>query len=371
MQLSQINQNYINNINTKAPQTQSTASISTQNTTNPLERTPSGDTFELSTNKKKQTNKKTLLGLGLAAIGITAGIFAAVKIGNQNKVKKLITQEYDKLTQEMQETMQKKGFTYEKPRLLFKKLEKETGAGYLVANNTITINSRNLNPKKFYKMQDGIGTTTLEGTNTKQFTYFLNNPTKETIEKMNLTKGSLAEYMLNMKTTMAHELEHSKQAQIALNAQGGKELMLKQLKELPSLKNYSDDEIKDCYSFITNFKNSENVDLKLDNKIIMTNMPLNIKGNPENIDLSRFVKKDDTYYFAYTPKDIIDSMARDTRHENYKDYITNLIETEARRAEYTSLLDKNFEGVDKETLEIMKKVKKLNYQNLLNLITKN
>ena len=362
MELSPVNQAYVNNIKKTSTQVLPDLKPAVQNSN--LAQL-NQDSIELSSKKPKTDVKKFLL-IGASVGAVVAAACTLVKYHNTNKIKKLITEQYDKLADDVAKRMEKSDLEFIKPELKFSSLGKSTLGGFCATDNTIKINTKNLSLKNFYKTAKEKGESTYTES---MFTWMDSKAAK----KAGLEKGTLPEFLMEETTTLAHELEHARQLQISLQSEGAKEYILSGLKE--KFPNHSDETIKKVYSFIFDFNSKGK--FSLDTKI-RTEGDVIIKTSKDKVLNSEFFHllgtKDgkNVYTPMFTPKAMIDSSILDYKNgkDDYVKYVTNLCEVYARRAEYDVLNRMKFDGVDEATLEEHKAIKDFAYQTLIRFLAK-
>lgn len=363
MKLSAINLSYLNNVKNSNAHALSAANIAVENSNLASFQ---NDSVEFTSKKPKESTKKALLiGAGIGAT-LTA-IYGLVKCHNANKIKKLITEQYNKLADGVAEHMKKNGFDFVKPELKFEKLDKDTLGGYLPNDNTIRLNSNNLSLKNFYKaVKEKGGTDSVEE-------MFVQLDSK-TAKKMGLKKGTLPDFLMEEASTLAHELEHARQLQMSLHGSGAKDYILSGLKkQYPEL---SDESIKKAFAFVFSFTPKK--EIPLDQKIatvgdVLIKVDSDRKLNPAVFEIyAKSADGKNVYTPVFTPKSMIESLILDYKRgkNDYLEYVTNMCEVYARRAEIGVLNKLKFEGVDKETLKAYKAEKQSFYNLLIKILAK-
>ncbi len=363
MELSPINQSYLNNVKNSNTQALSAANSAVKSSNlAPLQ----NDSVEITSKKPKENTKKALL-FG-AGIGVTlAAVYGLVKCHNANKIKKLIAEQYNKLADDVAEHMKKSGFDFVKPELKFEKLDKSTLGGYLPNDNTIRINKNNLSIKNFYKAAKEKGGTD----SAKEMFVRLDS---KTAKKMGLEKGTLPEFLMDEASILAHELEHARQLQMSLHGEGAKDYILSGFKkQFPEL---SDESIKKIFPFVFSFTPKK--EIPLDQKIatlgdVLVKVNSDRKLNPAVFEIyAKSADGKNVYTPMFTPKSMIESLILDykTGQNDYLAYVTNVCEVYARRAEIDVLNKLKFEGVDKETLKAYKAEKQSYYNQLIKILAK-
>lgn len=329
---------------------------------------------EETASKKTEKDFKKLFLIG-AGIGVAmAGVYGLIKCHNTNKIKKLITEQYDKLADDVAEKMKKDGFDFVKPELKFERFSKNIRGCYQVQDNSILVNANNLSLKNYYKLIDKnncvyssmLGATNCENINL--FTYL----SPKIAKKHGLKKGTLDEFVMDKTVTLAHELEHARQTQLSLHAEGAHEFLLESLKKKnPKL---SIKDIKKRYSFVFSFSPEKKISL---DQYICSRNDIKVKvgkGRELKSDIFKLygTTKDGSkiYVPVFTPKGMLESMYLNYQSSDsgYTNYITNICETYARRAERDVFEKMTFKGVDEETLLVFREIKNFNYNELIKFL---
>lgn len=297
---------------------------------------------------------------------LALGGIAFFKQRDISKIKKLITAEYDKMADDIAKEMKKSNLEFVKPKLEFKNLEKDTMGAYAPNSNIIKINTNFLSPKKWLKFTNKNVSIDQysDGKITLANMFILNSKHNRKIE--NCVEPTLSELMMHHKSSLSHELEHARQLQISLQADGAQDFILKILKE--KYPNMSDDEIKRSSKFLFGFSPRKN--FSLDTQTAMGDLRVTTpKDKKVNTKFFKPISSDgaeNLYIPVYTPRTMINELIGDyASTENLDKYYGNLGEIFARRAEFDCASSGCFNGVDEEVVNTFKEIKKLNYESLL------
>lgn len=267
------------------------------------------DVVEISTKKKR--NSKTALKIGAGVALATAATIAILKQRDLSKAKKDLTALYDVVFENARKNMPD-SINFEKPKLVFKKLNKLTGGGYKPSENIINIDPRslrstsilrNLEEVRLFEPADGIeiADTCYKSSIFDMFKKGARNDFRmATREEALALEGSV----------MAHELMHAKQFQLLLSSEGGKEKYIQSIKA--KLPNITNDELQKYYPFLFSYKP----------KKLMS----------ESIRITEELPDGST--FKYGIQNLNDAFINYTSaHDNMYEYYTNLSEVSARNAE--------------------------------------
>ncbi len=327
-------------------------------------------------NSAKKTNnnklKKILICAGIAA-GVACATVFAVKMHNQSKLKKLIVEQYDKLANEMAERCKANGLDFVKPELRFKRCPEKVHAQYLLEDNSIQINTRYLSLKNFYKnIDDEICMSSIGNTGHKQYSIFHFLTPKEA--KEGFIKGNLSEFIVHKTATLAHELEHAKQLQFSLHAEGAQDHAMQLFKK--AAPNLSEKDIKELYPFIFSFSPKKKISLNddiVDKTLGYFKFPNgDLKYDPGFFQGCENKNGEVVYRPILNPKAILECLIRPAdADDSFADYITNFPEVLARNAELIAAQNlKGFNGVDDKTMEKFIKTKKYNLTELVKILFK-
>lgn len=260
--------------------------------------------------KIKRIGKFALLAAGLAAIGF----ITALKVKTKG-MEKEVTALYDKMCTEAQEQADRLGINFEKPKLIFKKMEHEMG-GYSCNTNTIIFNRKLLSKKNFsFADFNSLYKTDVISDTGKQIVLC----DTFTLAKSKKGSGRIPsdnEYMLVMKQTLGHELTHARQAQIALSAENALDLIVETIKKRPNAPKLTDEEIIET--------------LKKTSPFVFSYKPKKLIP----IDTQFAVNCPSKATLVYTPKTMIESLFNYTSAQKDKyGYYVNRAEVEARMTE--------------------------------------
>jgi len=178
-------------------------------------------------NEKTNEPKKTIKSgktINTNSKAIDSNAIASINIAKKAKFKKDLIKHYDEVYNFIQ--TQSPDLNFIKPKLAFKDLGENATGGYSFGDNTIYVNSRDLDPSKLYKSKEigvAYSTETIRGEDL--YSYFYQPKQKESY----LTRATYSDFMLYKVTTLAHELTHAKQFQQMLSAQGAKEKLIDEL----------------------------------------------------------------------------------------------------------------------------------------------
>ncbi len=268
------------------------------------------DSFELSTDNSKPVNNKKKIMLIAGGIALAAaGCITVVKVHNLNKAKKEITQLYNNIFEDMNKQI-KDVINFEKPGLVFKRLRKGFGGGYIPAQNKIVIDPRRL--RKTCIIKNLKNTTTTEiAKGLKIADGEINTGVFQIIRK-----GLGNEYRMASKNealaitgaTLSHELTHAKQFQVLLSTEGGLKKYISALKS----QGLTDKLIKEHAPFIFSYKPKK----LLSNKTILV----------ENLTKGKQLKYDFNHLLEAFTKYVQPG-------EDKLGYYTNLAEISARNGE--------------------------------------
>ena len=298
------------------------------------------DTLELSTKKEKSPiNKKKLLTFGAIAGAVVLGGLAIAKVKNTEKIKKEVTALYDEIYDSIAQDASKTNLNFEKPELVFKRLEKGIDAQYMPNNNTVTVNTSYLGKKPILKKD----LTSLDGfVNDKEFRlntiYAYGNASS--IDKTKLREATAGEAMALKGSVLYHELTHAKQYQSVLSTEGGVEKLIEGYKK--SSPNISDEDLRKIHPFLFSYKPNELYDSGI--KFV------------ENTQEGSKIKN-----FSYSIDYIVNAFTNYSRDNNAKYYL-NLTEISARNGEaaYWQKLSEGKlpkpEGIDDETVKNIKNI---------------
>lgn len=263
------------------------------------------DTVQLS--NKKTNNKTTLFkktALTAAAIGtVVAGCVTIAKVKNLEKIKKEVTALYDTIFEAIQAKNQNIDFNFEKPKLVFASL-KDAAGQYEPNTNRICINTKAL--KKFYVPKN------LKKVDIKTVSESLELavPGYAKIDRYadGYRKTTQNERILNIGSSLYHELTHAKQFQIALSTEGGKEQMIEGFKKaFPKL---TEKEFKNTFPFLYSYKPKQLL--------------------PKNVVFGEKVQGGTTLQYGLGA--IVEAFTDYTSKDKLK-YYTNLTEISARKSE--------------------------------------
>lgn len=304
-------------------------------------------------------------------ISLTAAVGDGGVVGRlrSKKIERILTAGYNKLADNISEKMQKKGYNFVKPHLSFNQIDDSTIAHYCMDRNEIVVNSSFLNVNNFYKNKGReVLSLHVDELDVNLCDYFVHNPSDELKNKMR--KGSLSEMIMCMRSHLAHELEHAKQIQYSLHADGARDLILEI--EKAKYPNLSDEDIINSIPFIFNFSPKRKI--SLDGKIstgrdILIKLPSEEKPNPKFFHFLEKNEDGDIFYVpVFTPRMMIQSLVgRDDKEnigENYSAYIKGLHEILALRAEYRAS-KLHVKNVDEDVAKIFSQVAWSNYSQML------
>lgn len=302
------------------------------------------DTIEFKNNKNEKLKKALMIGAGIGLAG--AVIISAIKARNSSKIKKELTAMYDEIFENLNKELSGT-INFEKPELVFKRLDKKVGR-YNINKNKIELDPRRIKrvivPKDlskcfsrkisdnliiYVKSQDGNIIDILRKNLGKDYRI----ATKE-------------EALAIIGSTMEHELTHAKQFQMLLSCEGGKEKYIEYLKK--KIPNFSIEQ----FPFIKNYKPKKVFPLGQKIKVEVPGKKLSYKME---VILNGF-----TNYI----------------HGGSSKYYTNPTEIEARLAEYGYFKDlkngkyKHSPKISDEFLEYLIKATKRNYESIINAIEK-
>lgn len=353
-----INQQYLKNY----PNLSANSNIQSANT--PIAQSANNESSDVFV--KTGTKQIKTTPIIVAAAMLALGGIALLKQHNISKIKKLITAEYDKMADDIADKMKKSDFEFVKPKLKIKKTEKNVYGAYDPSSNIIVINANYLSPKKWRRLADnGVYLSKFnDGKNSMSDIFALSSQNNKNAE--NAVIPTLSELMMRYKSTLVHELEHSRQFQISFQADGAQDFILKILKEKnPQM---SDDKIKHSSKFLFSF--SPRKDFSLDTPVFMGDLsvtaPKDKKVNSQFFKLINSDGSENTYVPIYTPRMMMNELLGDYTYKDVDKYYGNLGEIFARRAEFDLASKGCFDGVDEEVVNTFKKVKKHNYKSLLN-----
>lgn len=263
------------------------------------------DTLEIKKDKKSAFKKAALIGAG---IGVAAGIIiATIKIRNLSKLKDELTKLYDDLFEEFGKTNVPEGLNFEKPKLVFTKLKKTEGSGYIYNYNEI-----NIDPRKIYQRVVPKDLSTAFDIKVSDDLSIIEKDIDGNIFEI-LKQGMSQEMRLATKSEamvlqgadIYHELTHARDFQMALSTEGGKE------KIIECLKNESGDISPKDLEFIRNYIPQKT-------------------GTAGSVCIS-YTFRDNNIQF--TTDDLIDSVINYDSSNKFK-YYTNPTEINARAGEF-------------------------------------
>lgn len=283
--------------------------------------------------------------------GVKKSFFEKIGLINPSKdlAIRIIQEEYEKLSQKMEQDFKSKGLVFQRPKLEFKNLALDINAGYHMWDNSIVINSKKLSIDNWYKSK-------------KSSNLFLYLNPAEVVAKKDLENITSDEYRLIIISMLTHELQHSKQIQTVLNMPNSKELFIKSVKVHY---NMPDEEIRRLFPFVFDFDSIDN--LKADNFVFQNN---GLKQ--EEIDFLSFDKltqfDDGGYVLIFSPEVILNSMLKINKDDD--EYFENLSELDALIAEYQALSGVKKANIDNDTLGNFIRVKQSQIKKIFERIYK-
>ena len=276
------------------------------------------DTVEISSKNasepktKKSLTKKQIVLIGAAAGLAIAGIASIIKSRNLEKAKKEIAALYDSIFDEMRKTTSSQ-INFEKPELVFKRLEDYVGGGYIPTKNVIEVDPRDLRHACILKNLKNIKTIKLaedlEIADTHARSNFWQIIKKGLSDKYRMATKN--EALALSGSVLTHELQHAKQFQILLSTEGGLEQYVQSLQK--GHPGATMETIKKNCPFVFNYKPKKLLDP--DKVVIVDDVP---GGNK----------------IKYGLKSIIEAFTGYTSSEEDKlKYYTNIAEIGARAKE--------------------------------------
>ena len=293
-----------------------------------------------------------LRGCNLCFKGVKKSFFEKIGLINSSKdlATKIIQEEYEKLSQEMEQDFKNKGLAFQKPKLNFKKLPKNINANYQMWDNSIVLNSDNLIMENWYK--------TLNSANL----FCCLNP-RETGSKIDLEYITSDEYRLIVNSTLAHELQHAKQIQTALHSKEAKKCFIRCFQLRYKL---SEDEIKRLFPFVFDFEPKK--ETEADGKFVLQNKGLKLDG--VSFDDKNWVELNDGgHALIFDAYKIFDFMIENS--EDYEKYLMALTELDALIAEYFTVANSEFERIDENTIKKFAIAKRRKIEKTIELINVN